>query len=91
MKADGISIVVTEIVTKFVTPATYGDALVVETAVTEMRRASSIWSQRIVRGDILIASQLVTAAVLSPTGRPMRLPDGFRDAIAPHLISEPAT
>lgn len=85
MKDAGISIVVTEILTRFVTPATYGDELTVETSVSELRRASSVWPQRIVRGDDVIATQVVKAAVLGPSGRPMRLPDGFAAAIEPHL------
>jgi acyl-CoA thioester hydrolase len=78
----GTSIVVTEIHTRFVAPATLGDDLVIETEMSELRRASTVWSQRILRGDDLIATQEVTAAVLGQSGRPDRIAPEFKAAIA---------
>jgi acyl-CoA thioesterase FadM len=57
------------------------DQLVVETEMAELRRASTVWNQRILRSDDLIASQEVTAAVLGPTGRPMRIDAELRSAM----------
>ena len=82
MKAQGISVVVTEIATKFHTPATFGDQLIVETEVAEFRRASSVWNQRITRAGEPIASQTVKAATLGANGRPIRLPAGFVEALS---------
>jgi acyl-CoA thioester hydrolase len=84
----GSSIVVTEIRTRFLASATLGDELVVETAVSQMRRASTVWQQRILRGDELIATQEVTAAVLSPSGRPARIDPGFGAAVEPYFVAE---
>lgn len=77
----GTTIVVTEIRTRFLASATLGDALVVETEMSELRRASTVWSQRILRGSEVVATQEVTAAVLGPTGRPARIAPEFRAAI----------
>ena len=81
MADDGTTIVVTEIRTRFVAPAMLGDQLVVESEVAEIRRASTVWHQRILRDGQLIASQEVTAAALGENGRPVRITPEFRAAI----------
>ena len=81
MADDGNTIVVTEIRTRFIAPAILGDELVVESEVGEIRRASTVWHQRILRDGQLIASQEVTAAALGENGRPVRITPEFRAAI----------
>ena len=41
---------------RFVAPATYGDAVVVETTVTDWRRTSFVMDHRICRGDTLLVT-----------------------------------
>ena len=84
----GTNIVVTEIHTRFVAPATLGDDLLVETEVSEMRRASTVWNQRILRGGELIATQAITAAVLGPSGRPKRISEEFKAAVTVYFAHD---
>jgi acyl-CoA thioester hydrolase len=80
--ADGVQIVITAIDVKFKRPAVAGDTVTVETSVAEVRRASSTWEQRVVRGEELLVSALVTIAVCDDTGRPVRPPDGLMERLA---------
>ena len=50
LEGDGYRFVVSRIATRFLVPAIAGDALVIETEVLELRRASSRWGQRLLRG-----------------------------------------
>jgi acyl-CoA thioester hydrolase len=50
------------------------DQLVVETAITELGGASIAMRQKIARGTDTIAEADVTCAVLSPDGKPARIP-----------------
>jgi acyl-CoA thioester hydrolase len=75
----GCYLVVTEIHTKFLKSAGPHDELVVETELGEMRRASSTWNQRMMRGDDLLATQTVSFAATNAEGKPIRLP---RDLVA---------
>ncbi len=74
MRADGHSIVVSEINTKFLGMAEALDDLVVETEVLEFRRVTSTWRQRIMRGDETIATQDLRAALITNDGKPVRFP-----------------
>lgn len=84
MRAEGRMIVVTEITTQFLASAGEGDHLVVETEVVEIRRVTSRWRQRILRGDEVIAAQEVKAAIIDLNGRPIRFPDDLIDALGPY-------
>ena len=50
------------------------DALVVVSRVREVRAASCVIHQRVMRGDEILTDATVTAAFLSPEGRPKRQP-----------------
>ena len=73
--------------TKFLSSAIGGDSLIVETEVLELRRASSRWGQRILRGDEVLASQEATIAVTNTDGRPVRCPDIVLDGLKPFLVN----
>ena len=73
----GTHIVVTEITTKFLAPGVEGDELVVETWVDDIKRVSTSFGQRILRGDEVLAEQQVRGACTTLEGRPTRLPEGF--------------
>ncbi|MBC8194515.1 MAG: acyl-CoA thioesterase [Acidimicrobiia bacterium] len=79
----GYRFVVTNIETSFVKSVEAGDSLMVETEVLETRRASSIWRQRILRGDEVMATQQVRAAITNSNGRPTRAPAELAEALAP--------
>ena len=74
MKRGGHHIVVTRIQTRFVGSAGPGDVLVVETTVERVGRATSTWSQRLLRDDELLADQTIEAAFTDVAGKPRRFP-----------------
>ncbi len=67
-------------------PARLGDDLVVFTRLLEIRAASVIINQKVMRGNEHLTDARVTAAFLSPDGRPRRQPaewvEAFRALIA---------
>ena len=65
---------VAEVNVKYRAPARLGDDLHIVTNLSEIRAASVIIHQRVMRGDDLLADARVTAAFLSPDGRPKRQP-----------------
>jgi len=65
---------VAEISVKYRAPARLGDDLVVITEIDEVRAASVLIHQRVMRSDQLLADARVTAAFLTPDGRPRRQP-----------------
>lgn len=87
MKERGYHLVVTEIETRFLASAGPHDELVIETSVAELRRATSRWSQRLLRGDEVLATQQVTAAMTDTTGKPVRFVPELAAALEPYLVS----
>src|SRR3954453_16234111 len=65
---------VAEVAIRYRAPARLGDALVVVTDITEVRAASVLIQQRVRRGDEILADATVTAAFITPDGRPKRQP-----------------
>jgi acyl-CoA thioester hydrolase len=66
--------VVAEVAVKYRAPAKLADELVVVTGIEEVRAASVLIHQQVMRGDELLADARVTAAFLTPEGRPRRHP-----------------
>lgn len=81
----GYRFVVTNIETSFLRSVEGGDSLVIETGVLEIRRASSIWRQRLLRGDEVMATQRVRAAITDTDGRPTRAPTEIHEALGPYM------
>jgi len=79
----GYQLVVTKLDVRFRSAATAGDRLSVETSMFELRRASGVWLQRILRGDELLVTGLVTAGITDTTGKPTRPPDWLFPALEP--------
>ncbi|MEO7825649.1 MAG: YbgC/FadM family acyl-CoA thioesterase [Allosphingosinicella sp.] len=71
---------VAEVAVKYRAPARLGDELVVVTEIEEVRAASVLIHQQVMRGDELLADARVTAAFLSPEGRPRRQPGAWVEA-----------
>ncbi len=65
---------VAEMHIKYRKPARLDDELVVVTHLEEIRAVSCVISQKVMRGQDLLADATVTAAFLSPEGRPRRQP-----------------
>lgn len=59
---------------KYRAPAHFDDALLVVSTVEEIRGASVVIHQRVMRGEQLLTEAEVTAAFLTPEGRPRRQP-----------------
>ncbi|PWG02724.1 tol-pal system-associated acyl-CoA thioesterase [Sphingosinicella humi] len=66
--------VVAEANIKYRAPAKLDDELVVVSRVLEVRAASCVIHQRVMRGPQVLTDATVTAAFLSPEGRPKRQP-----------------
>ena len=81
---------VTRIETDFKAPARIDDLLHVRTVFDGARGARFSISQDIVRGEDLIAAAMVTAACVTPDGRPRRLPSDVVRKVAPHLGDGPS-
>jgi acyl-CoA thioester hydrolase len=65
---------VAEVQIKYRAPAKLGDELVVVTDIEAVRAASVLIHQRVRRGDEILADATVTAAFITPDGRPRRQP-----------------
>jgi acyl-CoA thioester hydrolase len=71
---------VAEVSIKYRAPARLDDELLILSEVGEVRAASCIIHQRVMRGDELLADATVTAAFLGSDGRPKRQPRAWTDA-----------
>ena len=71
---------VAELSVKYRAPAKLGDDLLVATGIEAVRAASVLIHQRVMRGDELLADARVTAAFLTPDGRPRRQPRAWVQA-----------
>ena len=65
---------VADVTIKYRRPAKLGDDLTILTDLLEIRAASVLIHQRVMRGDEILTDATVTAAFLSPDGRPKRQP-----------------
>jgi acyl-CoA thioester hydrolase len=71
---------VADLAIRYRRPARLEDALVVHSRVTGVRAASCAIQQNVMRGDEVLAEAEVTAAFLSPDGRPRRQPRAWVEA-----------
>jgi len=74
LKDDGIQIVVTELNTRYLGSAGPNDQLSVTSELVDLRRVSMSFRQQIWRGQDLLVEQMITAATITPEGRPTRVP-----------------
>lgn len=70
---------VAEVAIKYRMPAKLDDALVIVSEVREVRAASCVIHQRVMREGETLADATVTAAFLTLDGRPKRQPRAWRD------------
>ena len=83
--ARGYRFVVNRIHTSFDRPVHAGDTVTVETEIVELRRASSMWRQRLVRDGEVVARQELRAALTDNDGKPVRAPADLAEALAPYF------
>jgi acyl-CoA thioester hydrolase len=70
---------VTDLAIRYRRPAKLDDDLTVISRVEAVRGASVIIAQRVMRGDDMLSEARVTAAFVSPDGRPRRQPADWAD------------
>ncbi|MFN3944222.1 MAG: tol-pal system-associated acyl-CoA thioesterase [Allosphingosinicella sp.] len=70
---------VADLAIKYRRPAKLDDELVVVSEVVEVRAASCVIHQRVMRGDEILTDATVTAAFLTLDGRPKRQPRAWID------------
>lgn len=70
---------VTDLAIRYRRPAKLDDDLIVTSIVEAVRGASVIIAQRIARGDDILTEGRVTAAFITPDGRPRRQPAAWAD------------
>lgn len=71
---------VADLAIKYRAPAHFDDALLVVSTVEEVRGASVVIHQKVMRGDQVLTEAEVTAAFLAPEGRPRRQPRAWIEA-----------
>ena len=85
MAERGCQLVVTSLEVRFRGAAVADDQLLVESRLKQLRRASIVWSQRILRGDDVLVTAELTTGVTDVNGRPARPPDWLFPALEPLL------
>ena len=79
---------VTDLAIKYRSPAKLDDDILVVSTVEAVRGASVIIAQRILRGQDELTDGRVTAAFLSPEGRPRRQPVGWAERFTAIMYGE---
>ena len=74
LEAGGGAYYVAEVNIRYIRSARLGDDLVIVSRVEEVRAASVLIQQRVIRSDELLTDAQVTAAFLDANGRPQRQP-----------------
>lgn len=81
---------VTDIHIRYRAPARLGDTLNVVSSLQAIRAASCVIHQRVMRGHQCLTEAAVTAAFLTPDGRPRRQPEAWIAAFRPLLATAAA-
>jgi acyl-CoA thioester hydrolase len=71
---------ITNLAIRYRAPARLDDDLLIVSRVMDTKAVSCVIQQRVMRGGLLVAEAEVTAAFLSPDGRPRRQPQAWLDA-----------
>jgi acyl-CoA thioester hydrolase len=77
LKEKGLQFVVVEAHARFLSAATYGQELTINTWVDQVGRVRSTWQQRMSTGDQEVARLTVTFAATDLSGKPRRTPEPF--------------
>ena len=82
IESGGGAYAVSELSLKYLRPAKLDDDVLVETVCTDLRAASCRMAQKAFRGDELLAEAHLRVGFVSPSGRPIRQPEEWREAFA---------
>lgn len=77
----GIVFVVRRVEIDYLAPARMDDVLVVETETSDLKGASMVMTQRVMRGDVEVVAAVVKVAIMHLGGRPARLPVEIRQKL----------
>ena len=73
---------VADLTIRYLVPARLDDAVHIETVTEELRAASCRMHQRAFRGPTLLTEARLRIGFVGPDGRPRRMPEAWRSAIA---------
>ena len=80
--AEALAFVVRRMTIDWLKPALMDDLVTVETRPAELKGASLLLTQRIIRGeDVLLAAEVLVAVIAG--GRPVRIPAAVREKLSP--------
>ena len=82
IETGGGAYAVSEINLKYLRPAKLDDDILIETRCTELKVASCRMHQKAYRGEDLLAEAHLRVGFVSPSGRPIRQPEEWREAFA---------
>ena len=82
-REQGLAFAVRRMTLDWLKPARMDDLVTVETRSSEVRGASIVLAQRILRGEEVLVAAEVRVAVIGAGGRPARLPDALRAVLDP--------
>lgn len=82
MKREGVQIVLVEVSVRFHSAASLHEDLTITTDLLDGGRASTRWRQEARVGERRVAELEARAAFTDPSGRPIRPPEGFAEAVA---------
>ncbi|MEL7465134.1 MAG: tol-pal system-associated acyl-CoA thioesterase [Pseudomonadota bacterium] len=82
MREDGLVFVVTRLEADYVSPARYDDVITVTTETAEVKGASAALSQTVARDGAILFRSLVRFACMTTEGRPQRMPETTKAALA---------
>ena len=87
-RADPAAFTVTKMALRFRAPARIDDALLVRTTFDRARGVRLQITQKVTRGDVLIAEAEVEVVCISLDGRPRRPPEGMMALLTPWFSSD---
>ncbi len=92
MADKGVQVVVMDLEAKYKAAAVGGDTLTMETSISELRRASTMWSQRVLRTDAdgndqVVATLTLRGGITDTAGRPMKPPAWLFEQMAPLVMA----
>ena len=88
-RAGELQFVVASLEVRYIRAAVADDLVRVEAAITELRGASSRWRHRVWRDEELLVDGTVRIGLVGAGGRPARMSDQLRRALAPLVDGGP--
>lgn len=75
--------VVSEVSVRYRRSALPDELVTIESSISELRGATTRWSQRVLRGDDVLAEGSIRIGMVDSSGRVVRMPDDVRHLLAP--------